>query len=79
MDGITPGKTLGISEVSVRLGVDQRTVRKFVQTGRLSKGRRQGKRNVWFEADLAVYHWRLARGDFEDLPPIKDEEEDEDD
>lgn len=74
MDGITPGRTLGISEVASRLGVHEKTVYEMVRTARLSRPRRQGNRNTWFEADVAVYFWRLARGDFDDLPPVDDAE-----
>ncbi len=74
MDGITPGKTLGISEVASRLGCHEKTVYEMVRSGRLSRPRRQGNRNTWCEADIHIYQFRLLRGDFEELPPVDDTE-----
>lgn len=76
---ISPGKLLDIHAVARALDIHERTVRRYVQQGRLSKPRRHGRSQRWFEADVAVYFWRLSRGDFEGLETIEDEDPWEDD
>lgn len=75
MEGIPPGRPLTKKEVAAALGVSEKTLARLVSTHRLSKPKRQGKQHRWFEADVQIYLYRQARGDFDDLPPLEEEDE----
>jgi excisionase family DNA binding protein len=86
MDGIpNPGRTLSAREVAHLLDVSERTLWRMIAEGKFSRPRVPAKgRRCWFEADVAVYRYRLMRGDFdppgpgeEGPPPEGDEDLDE--
>lgn len=85
MNGIPdPGRTLTVQEVATLLDLSERTVWRLVAEGKLSRPKTVAKnRTRWFEADVAVYRYRLMRGDFDpptadDAPPAEQGDEEDD-
>ena len=67
---------LKLEDLAQRLGCSTATVRRLVRAGHLPPGRKllpEGDARRWFEQDLQVYLWRLARGEF-DSPPATGKE-----
>jgi DNA-binding transcriptional MerR regulator len=61
-----PGELVTIKQVAATLNVSIRTVRRMCKEGKLSPPRRLTDGvSRWFSQDIAVYRYRLFRGDFE--------------
>jgi predicted DNA-binding transcriptional regulator AlpA len=75
-----PGRPLSLKEIAHALGVSERTVRRMVSARQFPPpAHTPGGRPVWFEGDVEVYRYLVARGLFApgEPPAIPEEDEDE--